>query len=182
MNQLAVPVLARYVRVLPQSWNGSLCMRLEVLGCPVPDPVNVQYQRNEATPVDYLEFRHHSYSEMVELIKSVNAECPNITSVYSLGRSSKGLDIMAMIISGNPTEHEIGEPELRFTAGLHGNEAVGRELLLLLMQFLCKEFRDRNPRVQRLVEGVRIHLVPSLNPDGHVEAFRAVGVTWGWHG
>uniref|UniRef100_A0A3B4WT25 F5/8 type C domain-containing protein n=1 Tax=Seriola lalandi dorsalis TaxID=1841481 RepID=A0A3B4WT25_SERLL len=33
MNQLAEPVLARYIRIIPQSWNGSLCMRLEVLGC-----------------------------------------------------------------------------------------------------------------------------------------------------
>lgn len=42
-------------------------------------------------------------------MKSVHEECPNITSMYSLGRSVKGLDIVAMIISGNPTEHEIGE-------------------------------------------------------------------------
>ncbi len=41
-------------------------------------------------------------------MKSVHDECPNITSIYSLGRSSRGLEIMAMIISGNPTEHEIG--------------------------------------------------------------------------
>lgn len=67
-----------------------------------------------------------------------------------------------------------GEPELRLTAGLHGNEAVGREMLLLLMQYLCKEYKDRNPRAQRLVEGIRIHLVPSLNPDGHEEAFEVV--------
>lgn len=180
MNQLAEPVLARYMRIIPQSWNGSLCMRLEVLGCPVPDAVDVQYRQNEVTPVDYLEFKHHSYSEMVALMKSVNGECPNITNVYSLGRSSKGLDIMAMVISGNPTEHEIGEPELRFTAGLHGNEAVGREMILLLMQYLCKEYKDRNPRAQRLVEGIRIHLVPSLNPDGHMEAFEAGSELSGW--
>uniref|UniRef100_A0A3B4BJA9 Peptidase M14 domain-containing protein n=1 Tax=Periophthalmus magnuspinnatus TaxID=409849 RepID=A0A3B4BJA9_9GOBI len=107
-------------------------------------------------------------------MKSVHDECPNITNIYSLGRSSNGLDIIAMIISGNPTEHEVGEPEVRFTAGLHGNEAVGRELLLLLMQFLCKEYKDRNPRVQRLVEGIRLHLVPSLNPDGQEKAFEMV--------
>ncbi|KAM8887323.1 uncharacterized protein aebp1b [Spinachia spinachia] len=180
MNQLAQPVLARYMRIIPQSWNGSLCMRLEVLGCPLPDPANVHYRQNEVTPVDYLQFKHHSYSEMVSLMKSVNSECPNITSIYSLGRSSKGLDIMAMVISGNPTEHEIGEPEFRFTAGLHGNEATGREMILLLMQYLCKEYKDRNPRVQRLVEGTRIHLVPSLNPDGHVEAFEAGSELSGW--
>lgn len=67
-----------------------------------------------------------------------------------------------------------GEPEFRFTAGLHGNEAVGREMILLLMQYLCKEYKDRNPRAQRVVEQIRIHLVPSLNPDGHEEAFETV--------
>ncbi|TNM90264.1 hypothetical protein fugu_004498 [Takifugu bimaculatus] len=178
MNQLAVPVVARYVRIIPQSWNGSLCMRLEVLGCPLP--ANVQYRQNEVTPVDYLEFKHHSYSEMIALMKSVNDECPNITSIYSLGRSFKGQEIVAMIISGNPTEHEIGEPEFRFTAGLHGNEAAGREMILLLMQYLCKEYKDRNPRVQQLVEGIRIHLVPSLNPDGHEKAFQAGSELSGW--
>ncbi|XP_017162096.1 inactive carboxypeptidase-like protein X2 isoform X1 [Poecilia reticulata] len=180
MNRLAEPVLARYIRIIPQSWNGSLCMRLEVLGCPVPDPGGALYRQNEVTPVDYLEFKHHSYSEMVELMKSVHEECPNITNVYSLGRSSKGQEIMAMIISGNPTEHEIGEPEFRFTAGLHGNEAVGRELILLLMQYLCKEYKDRNPRAQRLVEGIRIHLVPSLNPDGHETAFEVGSEMSSW--
>ncbi|XP_032433453.1 inactive carboxypeptidase-like protein X2 isoform X1 [Xiphophorus hellerii] len=180
MNRLAEPVLARYIRIIPQSWNGSLCMRLEVLGCPVPDPGDALYRQNEVTPVDYLEFKHHSYSEIVELMKSVHEECPNITNVYSLGRSSKGREIMAMVISGNPTEHEIGEPEFRFTAGLHGNEAVGRELILLLMQYLCKEYKDRNPRAQRLVEGIRIHLVPSLNPDGHETAFEVGSEMSSW--
>lgn len=68
----------------------------------------------------------------------------------------------------------LGEPEFRYTAGLHGNEALGRELLLLLMQFLCKEYNDDNPRVRRLVDGVRIHLVPSLNPDAYELAFEMV--------
>lgn len=49
-----------------------------------------------------------SFFSCVQLMKSVNEECPNITNIYSLGRSSKGLEIMAMVISGNPTEHEIG--------------------------------------------------------------------------
>lgn len=180
MNRLAEPVVARYIRIIPQSWNGSLCMRLEILGCPVLDPADVQYKQNEVAPVDYLKFKHNSYSDMVLLMKSVHDECPNITSIYSLGRSAQGLDIIAMIISGNPTEHEIGEPEVRFTAGLHGNEAVGRELLLLLMQFLCKEYKDRNPRVQRLVEAIRLHLVPSLNPDGQEKAFEVGSELSGW--
>ena len=75
----------------------------------------------------------------------------------------------------------LGEPEFRYTAGLHGNEATGREMVLLLMQYLCKEYRDGNPRVRRLVEGIRTHLVPSLNPDGQEKALIAVSTghyTW----
>lgn len=43
------------------------------------------------------------------------------------------------------------------------------------MQFLCKEYNDDNPRVRRLVDGVRIHLVPSLNPDAYELAYEMVG-------
>lgn len=35
---LPVPLVARYIRINPRSWfeEGSICMRLEILGCPLP--------------------------------------------------------------------------------------------------------------------------------------------------
>lgn len=35
LSELPEPVVARFIRIYPLTWNGSLCMRLEVLGCPV---------------------------------------------------------------------------------------------------------------------------------------------------
>ncbi|XP_021066940.1 adipocyte enhancer-binding protein 1 isoform X1 [Mus pahari] len=166
LSELPEPVVARFIRIYPLTWNGSLCMRLEVLGCPVT-PVYSYYAQNEVVTTDSLDFRHHSYKDMRQLMKAVNEECPTITRTYSLGKSSRGLKIYAMEISDNPGEHELGEPEFRYTAGIHGNEVLGRELLLLLMQYLCQEYRDGNPRVRNLVQDTRIHLVPSLNPDGY---------------
>ncbi|XP_021488362.1 adipocyte enhancer-binding protein 1 isoform X1 [Meriones unguiculatus] len=166
LSELPEPVVARFIRIYPLTWNGSLCMRLEVLGCPVT-PVHSYYAQNEVVTTDSLDFRHHSYKDMRQLMKVVNEECPTITRTYSLGKSSRGLKIYAMEISDNPGEHELGEPEFRYTAGIHGNEVLGRELLLLLMQYLCREYRDGNPRVRNLVQDTRIHLVPSLNPDGY---------------
>lgn len=43
------------------------------------DPANVQYRQNEVTPVDYLEFKHHSYSQMI-------AVSILVTTVGKLGR------------------------------------------------------------------------------------------------
>ncbi|XP_067401903.1 LOW QUALITY PROTEIN: adipocyte enhancer-binding protein 1 [Emydura macquarii macquarii] len=167
LTEFPEPMVARFLRVYPQTWNGSLCMRLEVLGCPLSTVSSYYSQQNEVTSTDSLDFRHHSYKDMRQLMKVVNEECPSITRIYNIGKSVRGLKIYAMEISDKPGEHELGEPEFRYTAGLHGNEALGRELLLLLMQFLCKEHQDGNPRVRSLVSETRIHLVPSLNPDGY---------------
>ncbi|XP_027707582.1 adipocyte enhancer-binding protein 1 isoform X2 [Vombatus ursinus] len=166
LSEFPEPVVARFIRIYPLTWNGSLCMRLEVLGCPLT-AIHSYYTHNEITTTDNLDFRHHSYKDMRQLMKVVNEECPTITRTYSLGKSSKGLKIYAMEISDNPGDHELGEPEFRYTAGIHGNEVLGRELLLLLMQYMCREYRDGNPRIRSLVHDTRIHLVPSLNPDGY---------------
>ncbi|KAJ8391808.1 hypothetical protein AAFF_G00085800 [Aldrovandia affinis] len=154
MNRLPVPVVARYVRVNPRSWyvSGSVCMRVEVMGCPMP----------------------------AQLMKVVNEMCPNITRIYNIGKSHSGLKLYAIEISDHPGEHELGEPEFRYTAGSHGNEALGRELLLLLMQFMCHEYLSGNPRIRHLVEETRIHLLPSVNPDGYEKALEVGSELGGW--
>uniref|UniRef100_A0A8C7LUH7 AE binding protein 1a n=2 Tax=Oncorhynchus mykiss TaxID=8022 RepID=A0A8C7LUH7_ONCMY len=177
MVQFDWPTVARYIRVLPQSWNGSLCLRVEVMACQLTSSFRSE---NEVNPTDNLDFRHHNYKDMRQMMKVINEECPNITRIYNIGKSSAGLKMYAMEISDNPGEHQTGEPEFRYTAGLHGNEALGRELLLLLMQFMCKEYNENNPRVRRLVEGVRIHLVPSLNPDAYELAYEMGSEMGNW--
>ncbi|KAK6316208.1 hypothetical protein J4Q44_G00137320 [Coregonus suidteri] len=177
MVQFDWPTVARYIRILPQSWNGSLCLRVEVMACQLTSRFRSE---NEVNPTDNLDFRHHNYKDMRQMMKVINEECPNITRIYNIGKSSSGLKMYAMEISDNPGEHETVCPEFRYTAGLHGNEVLGRELLLLLMQFMCKEYNDDNPRVRRLVEGVRIHLVPSLNPDAYELAYEMGSEMGNW--
>ncbi|TTC29617.1 Inactive carboxypeptidase-like protein X2 [Bagarius yarrelli] len=152
LNKLPRPVVARYIRINPRSWfnHGSICMRVEILGCPLPDPNNYYHRRNEITTTDELDFRQHNYKEMRQLMKVVNEMCPNITRIYNIGKSYNGQKLYAIEITDNPGEHELGEPEFRYTAGCHGNEVLGRELLLLLMQFLCVEYRSGNQRIRHL--------------------------------
>ncbi|XP_037531562.1 probable carboxypeptidase X1 [Nematolebias whitei] len=179
------PTVARYIRINPQSWyqngsQGDVCLRAEVLGCALPDPDVYAWQTEPTGSKDKLDFRHHNYKEMRKLMKLVNEECPNITRVYSIGKSYTGLKLYVMEISDNPGKHELGEPEFRYVAGMHGNEALGRELLLNLMQYLCQEYTRGNQRVVRLVKETRIHLLPSMNPDGYEMAFKKGSELAGW--
>ncbi|CAI9606336.1 unnamed protein product [Staurois parvus] len=182
LNEFLEPLVGRYIRINPRSWyeDGSICMRVEILGCPLPDPNNYYYRRNELTTSDNLDFRHHNYKEMRQLMKVVNEMCPNITRVYNIGRSHEGLKLYAMEMSDNPGEHEVGEPEFRYMAGAHGNEVLGRELLLLLMQFLCQEYKAGNKRILRLIHNTRLHFLPSANPDGYEKAVELGSELGGW--
>ncbi|XP_046535925.1 probable carboxypeptidase X1 isoform X2 [Equus quagga] len=176
LNLLPEPQVARFIRLLPQTWlqGGASCLRAEILACPVSDPNSLFPEAPVLGSPDPLDFRHHNYKAMRKLMKEVNEQCPNITRVYSIGKSHQGLKLYVMEMSDQPGEHELGEPEVRYVAGMHGNEALGRELLLLLMQFLCREFLRGDPRVTRLLTEMRIHLLPSMNPDGYETAFRRV--------
>ncbi|KAM9850336.1 putative carboxypeptidase X1 [Aulostomus maculatus] len=178
--------VARYIRINPQSWyqngsQGDICLRAEVLGCKLPDPNNIYAWQTEPTESrDKLDFRHHNYKEMRKLMKSVNEACPDITRIYSIGKSYTGLKLYVMEISDNPGKHELGEPEFRYVAGMHGNEVLGRELLLNLMQYMCQEYKRGNQRVVHLVKETRIHLLPSMNPDGYEIAFKKGSELAGW--
>lgn len=49
---------------------------------------------------------------------------------------------------------------------MHGNEVVGRELILRLAVDLCIGHRNGNPLAANLIGRARLHLMPSMNPDG----------------
>lgn len=69
---------------------------------------------------------------------------------------------------------EADAPSLLLTAGVHGIERIGTEVLLSWLQVLLERLRwDKN--WQRVLQSIQLVLVPIVNPVGMVENRRANG-------
>ncbi|XP_051508859.1 carboxypeptidase Z-like [Myxocyprinus asiaticus] len=118
-------------------------------------------------PLTTIKFTYHSNTQMFNILKKTAAHCAHISRTYSIGKSVEGKDLLVIEFSSNPGEHELLEPEVRYIGNIHGNEAMGRELLIYLAQYLCSEYLLGNSRIQTLINTTRIHILPSMNPDGY---------------
>uniref|UniRef100_A0A3Q2YD07 Carboxypeptidase Z n=1 Tax=Hippocampus comes TaxID=109280 RepID=A0A3Q2YD07_HIPCM len=111
------------------------------------------------------------------------AKCSHISRVYSIGRSTEGRDLLVIEFSNNPGQHDLLEPEVKLIGNMHGNEVLGRELLIYLAQYLCSEYTLGNPRVQTIINTTRVHILASMNPDGYELAAAEGHLLNGWtHG
>lgn len=112
------------------------------------------------------EFKHHDYEEMTWFLKYFAQKYSDIARLYSIGYSVQNRKLWVMEISDNLGKHEAGEPEIKYIGNIHGNEALGRELLLQLIKYLCESY-ENDPKIKTLVDTTGIHILPSMNPDGY---------------
>ncbi|XP_061625647.1 carboxypeptidase Z isoform X2 [Phyllopteryx taeniolatus] len=152
------------------------------------DPLAALKARQELTwsslspeePSTIIQFTYTTNSQLYSLLKRTAAKCSHISHVYSIGRSTEGRDLLVIEFSNNPGQHELLEPEVKLIGNMHGNEVLGRQLLIYLAQYLCSEYTLGNPRVQALINSTRIHILASMNPDGYELAAAEGHLLNGW--
>ncbi|KFM71636.1 Carboxypeptidase D, partial [Stegodyphus mimosarum] len=123
-------------------------------------------EKIETSADEKFEFKHHHYEEMVDILKNVSKKCSKISHLYSIGKTVEQRELYVLEMTDNPGEHEPGEPEFKYVANMHGNEVVGREMLLLLVQYFCEKYNS-DKQIKTLLDTTRIHIMPSMNPDGY---------------
>ncbi|KAM4037774.1 carboxypeptidase M [Anomaloglossus baeobatrachus] len=112
-----------------------------------------------------LDFSYHNFGQMEAVLKKFNSNYPSITFLHSIGKSVEGRDLWVLVVGRYPNKHTVGIPEFKYVANMHGNEAVGREILLHLIEYLLTGYQS-DANVTQLITNTRIHIMPSMNPDG----------------
>ena len=71
-----------------------------------------------------------------------------------------------LAIAGSiPDKHVILRPEAKYVGNMHGNEVPSKEVLLHLIDYILTN-QNTDDNVKYLLKNIRIHILPSMNPDG----------------
>nr|XP_026695250.1 carboxypeptidase Z-like [Ciona intestinalis] len=116
------------------------------------------------------QFKHHSQMHLKRMLRKIVHACPDITRFYEIGKSVERRPLWVIEFSDNPGQHDELEPEVKWVGGIHGNEVLGREMLIAFAHYLCREWKSGNQRIVNMIKTTRIHLMPTMNPDGYHKA------------
>ena len=108
--------------------------------------------------------------EVYDEILALASHNSDLAKPFVLGRSVRGQPLVGLRLSqGVRQERLLLKPMVRLLANLHGNEALGRELLLHLARHLLAGY-SQEERIRRILDQTDISLLPSINPDGYDRA------------
>ncbi|GAY39731.1 hypothetical protein CUMW_046700 [Citrus unshiu] len=85
--------------------------------------------------------------------------------MFSIGKSVSGFPLWVIEILDKPGVEE-PEPAFKFIGNVPRDEPVGRELLILLANWICNNHM-KDPLVRLIAENMHLHILPSMNPDGY---------------
>lgn len=109
--------------------------------------------------------KYTRYDDLLKLTSELESTYPDLIKSYSIGKSVQGRQLLVLQISEDVKTPHYERPSFKYVANMHGDESVGRQLMVYLAQYLLANY-GKDERVTRLLNTTDIHLMPSLNPDG----------------
>lgn len=110
---------------------------------------------------------HHyvKYDELLKLSTDLENAYPDLVKSYSVGKSVENRKLLVLQITEDVKNEHPDRPAFKFVANMHGDESIGRQLVIYLAQYLLSNY-GKDDRITKLVNSTDIHLMPSMNPDG----------------
>ncbi len=119
------------------------------------------------SPLQQNELAHFtSYAELESKLQQLASKHDKIMKIYNnRGKSYEGRTLWIVKLSDNPSTMESDEPELLFIGAHHGNELVGNEMAIFIIETFVNNY-GADPRITWLIDNHQIWVIPMPNPDG----------------
>ena len=126
--------------------------------------LTVEQLTEKSEPIIFDHYHHHD--EMIKLFNDLAKTYPKYARVGSIGKSVKGKDLIYIELTHNVASETPNRPKVKYVGNMHGDETVGRELIIYLAQYLLYTHDESNSRAHKILENMRLFLMPTMNPDG----------------
>ncbi|GHG71290.1 zinc carboxypeptidase [Streptomyces griseocarneus] len=108
-------------------------------------------------------------------IRDTGRAHPGLTKVVSLGKTTRGQDILAMKVSRNAAKSPDGSrPAVLYMSNQHAREWITPEMTRRLMHHYLDRY-GKDERITRIVDSTELWFVLSANPDGYDYTFQSPG-------
>lgn len=132
----------------------------------------IEYSKID-TPSEYYKSEYPTPLAIEKDLQAIAQKYPDITKLYSIGKSANNRNLWVMKLSQH-AKKEDNRPEFKYIANMHGDEIVGREIMLRFIKD-CVENYGTDPRLTNLLDKFQIHILVSMNPDGAANFTRGNG-------
>lgn len=126
---------------------------------------NASEESNSPSVAELLLEEYHNYASLGPLLKGLQNTYPKISKLFSIGKSVQNRDLLVFQITKDIDSVTPGKPMFKYVANMHGDETVGREMLISLIYHLLSNY-GKDERITELVNTTNIFIMPSANPDG----------------
>jgi hypothetical protein len=113
---------------------------------------------------------YYTLAEYNTFMTSTAAQYPEICQLVQFGSSVQNRPLYFLRISDNINLQE-PEPEFRLVSSIHGNEVVGYDILIRLIQLLTAGYGN-DGRITNIVDNSELWICPMFNPDGYTASSR----------
>lgn len=111
---------------------------------------------------------------VIKKMQSLQKQFPKLISLIQIGASVEKRPLMFAKLTAPAkagTKAPSTRPEFKYVANMHGDEIMGRELMVKFIEDLAANY-GKDPRITHLLETVQIYIMPSMNPDGAMKRQR----------
>lgn len=109
--------------------------------------------------------RYYTAEETNRILRSFHALYPNLTELYSIGRSYLGAELMVMEITNKATGPALEKPGFYLDGGVHSAELTSSAVATWVLGYLLNNY-GKDPRITRLLDTMTFYIRPKFNPDG----------------
>lgn len=113
--------------------------------------------------------KYLSHEELTKLLTDLENQHPDLVKLHNIGHSVKNKTLWAVEISRNIRERPLMTPMFKYVANMHGDETIGYQLVIYLIQYLVNNY-EHDKRVKRIIDTTDVFLMPTMNPDGYASA------------